>query len=215
MPKKAAKNSTTTDRQSLTLTHPPLPAGVTRDAFRATRAVEGLAHNAVTTVQFSESPMGELALAECLNALNASVARVDDGSLQQAESLLLGQAVALNAIFTNLALRAKVNMGAYPDATDRYLRLALKAQGQCRATLETLADIKNPPTVFARQANIANGPQQVNNNVTLARADNHKNLPSELLEAHGERLDVGTASTTGTGDQVLAPVGTRHRAENG
>jgi hypothetical protein len=30
----------------------------------------------------------------------------------------------------------------YLDATDRYLRLALKAQGQCRATLETLAAIK-------------------------------------------------------------------------
>ncbi len=50
------------------------------------------------------------------------------------------------------------------DHLDRYLRLALKAQSQCRATLETLATIKNPPAVFARQANIAHGPQQVNNN---------------------------------------------------
>jgi hypothetical protein len=30
----------------------------------------------------------------------------------------------------------------------------MKAQGQCRATCETLAVLKNPP-VFARQANIA------------------------------------------------------------
>jgi hypothetical protein len=43
------------------------------------------------------------------------------------------------------------------------MRLALKAQSQCRATLETLSAIKNPPVVFARQANITNGPQQVNN----------------------------------------------------
>jgi hypothetical protein len=35
------------------------------------------------------------------------------------------------------------------------MRLALRAQGQCRATLETLAVMKSPPTVFARQANIA------------------------------------------------------------
>src|SRR5690606_26950893 len=45
----------------------------------------------------------------------------------------------------------------------RYMRLALKAQSQCRTTLETLAAIKNPPVVFAKQANIAHGPQQVNN----------------------------------------------------
>jgi len=41
----------------------------------------------------------------------------------------------------------------------------LKAQSQCRATLEALAAIKNPPIVYARQANIAAGPQQVNNGV--------------------------------------------------
>lgn len=29
--------------------------------------------------------------------------------------------------------------------------------------METLANIKNPPLVFARRANISNGPQQVNN----------------------------------------------------
>jgi hypothetical protein len=43
------------------------------------------------------------------------------------------------------------------------MRMALKAQAQCRATLETLATIKNPSVVFARQANIAQGPQQANN----------------------------------------------------
>ena len=40
------------------------------------------------------------------------------------------------------------------------MRIALKAQSQCRATLETLAAVKNLPVVFARQANIAQGPQR-------------------------------------------------------
>lgn len=31
-----------------------------------------------------------------------------------------------------------------------------------RATLETLAAIKNPPMVYPRQANLTTGPQQVN-----------------------------------------------------
>jgi hypothetical protein len=47
--------------------------------------------------------------------------------------------------------------------TEVRLRLALKAQTQCRATVETLATMKNP-VVFAKQANIAHGPQQINNN---------------------------------------------------
>ena len=38
------------------------------------------------------------------------------------------------------------------------MKLALKAQNQCRMTLETLAAIKNPPVIYARQANFANGP---------------------------------------------------------
>ena len=69
-----------------------------------------------------------------------------------------------NSFVGNLARRAALNMGEYMYAAETYLRLALKAQGQCRATLETLAVIKNPqPIAFVRQANIAHGPQQVNN----------------------------------------------------
>jgi hypothetical protein len=43
------------------------------------------------------------------------------------------------------------------DQIDRFTRPALKGAGQCRATFEMMAAIKNPPTVFARQANIAHG----------------------------------------------------------
>jgi hypothetical protein len=56
------------------------------------------------------------------------------------------------------------------------MRLALKAQSQCRATIETLAEIKNPqPVAFVQQADVAHGPQQINNGPTapcgsLARA---------------------------------------------
>jgi hypothetical protein len=71
----------------------------------------------------------------------------------------MAQAVTLNAMFTQLANQSIQSQ--YVEHLDRYMRLALKAQGQCRATLETLAAIKNPPTVFARQANIAQGLQQV------------------------------------------------------
>jgi hypothetical protein len=106
------------------------------------------------------------------------------------------------------------------------MRLALKAQGQCRATLETLAVLKNPPTVFAKQANIAAGSQQVNNTLAVAhqapgetlvraRAENRRIEKKEMLEAHDERLDAGTTETPGRNHQALPPVGTNDRTANG
>ena len=74
--------------------------------------------------------------------------------------MLYCQAQALQAIFVS-------DSGADQEwfsNSEAYMRMALKAQSQCRATVETLATIKNPPVVFARQANIAQGPQQVNDN---------------------------------------------------
>ena len=104
------------------------------------------------------------------------------------------------------------------DHADRYMRLALKAQGQCRATVETLALLKNPP-VFARQANIAGGAQLVNNGtIQPTRAGIPESRPIELLgEAteHGTRVDAGATVAAGTGDHALAAVGaidgTAHR----
>jgi hypothetical protein len=60
------------------------------------------------------------------------------------EATLATQAVALNAIFTEMARRSGLNMGEYVSASESYMKLALKAQAQCRATIETLAAIKNP-----------------------------------------------------------------------
>ena len=61
--------------------------------------------------------------------------------------------------------------------------MAYKAQNQCRMTSETLSTIKNPPVVYAKQANIAHGPQQVNNGPSSAtRTGENEKLPNELLE---------------------------------
>ena len=74
--------------------------------------------------------------------------------------------------------------------------------------------MKNPPTVFAKQANIAHGPQQVNNSLTLARAGNLQSAPNKLLEAHDERLEFGAAEATVRCDQTMATVGARNRPAN-
>lgn len=173
--------------------------------------VEGLGMNAVTAVSFSKT-LGELDLAECMAALMAETQQVQSGNLGGPEAILTAQAITLNAMFTQLAYQT--SKMTIVDQIDRFTRLALKVQGQCRATLETLAAIKNPP-VFTRQANIAHGPQQVNNGVLprddRARAGNSESEQNKLLEAHGERLDLGTTDATGAGDQAMATVGARDR----
>lgn len=99
------------------------------------------------------------------------------------------------------------------------MRLALKAQSQCRTTLETLAVIKNPPTsvAFVRQANIAHGAQQVNNGSTAEapRARELEITPNKLLEtSDGKRLDVEAATQAVGANPHVEAVGKVNRAEN-
>jgi hypothetical protein len=87
-----------------------------------------------------------------------------DKDMKRAERMLYAQAYALQSIFTNLAIRATKQ--EYMKHWEAYLRMALKAQNQCRMAIETLAAVKTQPVVFARQANINNGGQQQVNNGT-------------------------------------------------
>jgi len=107
-------------------------------------------------------------LSELIKGLHEQVKKVQGGDLRPVEAMLFGQAVALETIFTSLARRATSQ--EYLKQFHAYLGLALKAQAQCRATLEALAEIKNPrPVAFVKQANISGGHQQVNNRVQPAQ----------------------------------------------
>ncbi len=140
------------------------------------------------------------------------------GDLSTLERMLAAQALTLNQMFCELARRAALNMGEHLDATEAYLRLALKAQHQSRATVETLAEIKNPraAVAFVRQANISNGPQQVNNSVP-APAQEIAQPKNELLKdaRHEiEGLDFGTQTAPARGNPAMEAVGAFQRAEN-
>jgi hypothetical protein len=82
-------------------------------------------------VAFSETAYGEVDLTACFTALNESIAAVHRGELRDAEGILLAQAVALNAVFTELSQRSARTLPRRLDIADRMMRLALKAQGQC------------------------------------------------------------------------------------
>jgi hypothetical protein len=128
--------------------------------------------------------------------------------------MLVTQAHTLDAIFHTCARRASANIGEYIDAAETYLRLALKAQSQSRTTWQTLAEIKNPRSVaFVQQANVTTGPQQINNGRGPAQESQKIEVqPSKLLEeCGGQRLDTGTAGTTGGADSHLEAVGAVNR----
>lgn len=141
-----------------------VPSGTTKDRVLTDLLADGDVANASLALSFSRADHGELPLTDMMASLRSHGEAINRGDLTAAERMLNAQAVALNAIFGELARRAALNMGTHLGATESYLRLALKAQSQSRATVETLAAIKNPPVVFARQANINNGGQQQVNN---------------------------------------------------
>ena len=150
-----------------------------------------------------------------LAILREQAATVQGGDMSHPEAMLINQAAALQALFVRLAERA-VEQSHMPNL-EGFMRLALRAQSQCRATLETLAAIKNPPIVYARQANVTTGPQQVNNGVavpsrpreieaeqTQLSGGNHELLPNARAQGLAGRID-----------PAMATVGEIHRAEVG
>ena len=169
-----------------------------------------LAANAIDALKIAGDQIDVHALTM---ALREQAKHVTEDDLSRAEAMLICQAHTLDALFFTLMRRATMNMGEYLDAAETYMRMALRAQAQCRATLETLAAIKNPPVLIAKQANIANGPQQVNNGTpgpaSPARAQETENPQNKLLEQqHGERLDTGAAGTASGADPAMATLGT-------
>ena len=154
-----------------------------------------------------------------VNGLADSCKAVNDGDLATMEAMLISQATALQTIFTSLARRAQTQK--YQHNLEAFLGLALKAQAQSRATISALVDLKYPrQATFVKQANIANGPQQVNNGA-IEQTDSHaRQLQTEqnkLLEGSyvtgAQRMDSREAQTAERSNPAVEAVGKVHRAK--
>ena len=157
-------------------------------------------------------------LGELIKTLLSQTQFVHDGDLSRQEAMLVSQAHTLDLLFNKLTRQAMNNMGAgYLEATETYMKLAMRAQSQCRAIAETLHEMKHPRPVYVGQANFTSGPQQVNNGGKAEFRDKYahgragageiQKTPNELLEqTHGERLDSGTAGQSISSDSQLATV---------
>ena len=140
--------------------------------------------------------------------LQTKSAAVNSGDLRHVEGMLINQAIALQHIFLRMTVRGTNQTKM--EHIDGFMRLALKAQNQSRATLETLASMRTPPVVYAKQANINHGNQQVNNSVSITPSPDEKiiNPHNELLkEDDYERMDTGAATTAIAKDTAMETLG--------
>ncbi|MBV2164384.1 MAG: hypothetical protein KUL80_08955 [Comamonas sp.] len=185
------------------------PANVAHPEKLAELATEGAL--AVVTLQNYAGCAETLGAAELLAAMRQAGNEIVAGDTSRLERVLAHQFLTLDTVFNNLAQRS----GRQDNfkGIEVLMRLALKAQAQARATAETLALMKNPMP-YIKQANIANGPQQVNN-AQATHAEKIQTQPNELLEhQHGNTLDFGATAAPGRADSAMAAVGKQHRPKN-
>lgn len=136
-----------------------------------------------------------------MEVIEKTTEQIKSGDMSRIEEMYLSQAIALEAIFARLARRATT--AEYRAQFQTHMQLALKAQNQSRATLQALVQLKQPSqTTFVKQANIAQGHQQVNNlpekNITpqnellrgdYAKLDNRRTPTAEGVNSTLEALD--------------------------
>lgn len=140
------------------------------------------------------------------NALSKQIKQVKEGNLERMEEMLVSQAHTLDSLFNEMLIRSRNNMGEYFTAAQKYMSLALKAQSQCRTTVEALGEIKNPkPYIQNNRAQY----QQVNNNGNRSHARENLKTSNELLEdnSHEQQwMDGGTQKAASGNDPELEAV---------
>lgn len=124
------------------------------------------------------------------------MSKAEGGDKALASRMLAAQAVTLDAMFTELGRRSAANMGEYIEATDRYMKLALKAQSNCRATLEALTKLHQPREQTVKHVHVNEGGQAI---------------VADQIHQHGGKGKNGKSSeqshTTGTTGRSAALLG--------
>jgi hypothetical protein len=80
-------------------------------------------------------------IGDSADVVAANAAKAKAGDMGAQIEMLAMQAMTLDAVFTSMATRASLNASQFPQVAETYMRLALKAQANSRATIETLTKI--------------------------------------------------------------------------
>ena len=184
-----AKKPKDSNLDKFTLTHIPEQDDLktTTEFFLSQSAIGA---STVKVLNFNGSiPNDSISLEYTKMLLEKAFERVRDGDLAILEEMLLGQAFALNMAFNSLSARATRQLDI--STMQMLMNLCFKAQNQSRATIDSLIRLKQPSnTQFIKQANIAQGHQQVNN-----LAEKNITPQNELLKDRYAHLDTRTTPT--------------------
>lgn len=136
----------------------------TRGIARA--MADGYTNPVITSSRVIHNVSGQqVDLKSLTETLRSTTEAIQAGDTSRIESMLAAQIHALDSIFGAMSVLAVEKMYAGKiEASEKILRLALRAQHQTARTAEVLGNLKNPRQIaYVAQANIANGPQQINN----------------------------------------------------
>jgi len=137
--------------------------------------------------------------------------QIASGRYQGLEAILLSQINLLNAIFQENVVGA-ISAETYTSKRTT-MDIAMKAQNQCRRTIQGLVDIRQPGATFIKQQN--NAVNQQINNTELASGKNIKSQ-NELKESDDEQiLDAGKTQTPIDTDTQLEALGEVNRTNIG
>ena len=127
--------------------------------------LEPCVRHGLSASAFAEKVMGSSAekpgITDCADYIRSAGGKAEGGDLSMASRMLAAQAITLDSMFTEFARRAALNMGQYLEAAERYGRLAMKAQSNCRATLEALAKLHQPREQTVRHVHVNDGGQAI------------------------------------------------------
>lgn len=149
--------------------------------------------------------------------LAKSVDMVLDGNINEIQAMLITQAKSLEYIFYDAIAKLP---NANIEQAEVFANIALKAQGGCRKTLMSLAELKHPRrtmTIIKQQNNAIN--QQVNSGVSAVSQSpkNNNKFANELnakVAYETKIMDIGTKIATGTANTPSEAMGAFNRPKN-
>jgi len=155
---KQSKPPRAADKDKLFLKAAP---GTTDARQRANISIDPAAHALAATRLFNHGTFSDVDTTELYLSLDEKLKAAGAGDLSHQKAILAAQADALNSIFTEMARRSAANMGQYIGATESYMRLGLKAQAQCRATIEALDSLTSGRVQTVKHVHVNDGGQAI------------------------------------------------------
>lgn len=165
---------------------------------------------AAAGLQAMSTHFDEFSAVDLCMELSLSSSRFEKEGEKQLKDILLSQTQILNAMFNKMLYQSQLEDD--PKYYDITMSLALKAQKQCRTTIESLNRLINPPPqpVF-NQTNIDStsvSQYSYKFNFMGDGTCEKKNVKNQLLEAsNGKRMDPRTTSKAISYDSQMATLG--------